>query len=125
VTDWLKFSMAALATWRVAHLVAYEDGPWNLIARARRRAGNGVLGNLMDCFYCLSLWVAAAITLLVERRPAEWVLTWLALSGAACLLDRIGSKPAIIQGGSEDAVLRSESREGADDGSNASAPRLN
>ena len=81
------FVLAALATWRVAHLIAEEDGPWNVVARARARAGTGELGELMDCFYCLSLWVAAPAALTVTRER-DLPTTWLALSGAACLLEQ-------------------------------------
>jgi hypothetical protein len=42
----------------------------------------------MDCFYCTSLWVAAPIALKLSPHPRELPLTWLALSGAACLLEQ-------------------------------------
>src|SRR5919108_6594706 len=83
-----KFALASLATWRIAHLLAEEDGPADVLVRLRARLGPGQLGSLMDCFYCLSVWVAAPFGLVVARRPREAPLTWLALSGAACLLER-------------------------------------
>jgi hypothetical protein len=77
-----------LATWRVTHLIVAEDGPWDIVARLRRRAGAGVLGQLMDCFYCASLWVAIPIAIwIVDAWPAR-VVTWLALSGGAALIER-------------------------------------
>lgn len=84
----LRFWLGALATWRVTHLVAEEDGPADAIVRLRRRAGESRLGSLMDCFYCLSVWTAAPVAAAVARRPREAPLTWIALSGAACLLER-------------------------------------
>lgn len=112
---WLRFVLAVLATWRITHLLASEDGPGELVARFRARLGGGLAGRLMDCFKCLSLWVAAPMTFFVCRRPLDMLLTWLALSGAACLLERIGHEPVIIQpmsqekeGGIEDGMLRSE-----------------
>lgn len=84
----LRFALASLATWRVTHLLAEEDGPWDAVVRVRGRLGPGQLGALMDCFYCLSIWVAAPATLAVARRPRDAPLAWLALSGAACLLER-------------------------------------
>jgi hypothetical protein len=51
VSDPLRIALAILATWRVAHLLAREDGPFDLVLRARARAGDGVLGRLMDCPY--------------------------------------------------------------------------
>jgi hypothetical protein len=88
----MQFILAVLATWRVTHLLANEDGPWDIIVRLRRRLGDGVAGSLMDCYKCLSIWIAAPAAFLLSRRPVEWVLYWLALSGAACLLERLGEK---------------------------------
>jgi Protein of unknown function (DUF1360) len=94
---WARLILAVLATWRITHLLANEDGPADLIVRFRARLGNRLIGKLMDCFQCLSLWVALPIAFLVSRRPLDWLLTWLALSGAACLLERIGKEPVVIQ----------------------------
>jgi hypothetical protein len=43
---------------------------------------------MLDCFFCLSLWVAAAFAFALARDLVGWVVAWLALSGAACLLTR-------------------------------------
>ena len=94
----VRFSVAALATWRVTHLLANEDGPGDVIVRTRARLGESRAGELMDCFQCLSVWVAAPFALSAARRPREAVPLWLALSGAACLLERLG-------GGEEHALL--------------------
>jgi len=93
---WARFVMAVLSTWRVTHLLAREDGPADLIARFRTRLGAGFAGKLMDCFHCLSFWIAAPIALFVTRKPLELLLTWLALSGGACLLERASQKPVVI-----------------------------
>ena len=84
-----RFLVGALAIWRVTHLLVEEDGPGDVIVRLRRRAGDGWVGTAMDCFYCLSIWTAAPVAVAVARRPREVPLTWLALSGAACLLERV------------------------------------
>ena len=83
-----RFVLAALATWRITHLLAEEDGPADVIVRARARMGNGRLGGLMDCFNCLSIWVAAPVSAALARRRGADPLVWLALSGAACLLEQ-------------------------------------
>lgn len=83
-----RFALASLAVWRVTHLLAEEDGPADAVFRLRARVGAGRLGGLMDCFYCLSVWVAAPVSFAVARRPREAPLVWLALSGAACLLEQ-------------------------------------
>jgi len=84
----MRFAAGALATWRVTHLLAEEDGPADAVVRLRARLGDGGLGRLMDCFACTSVWVAAPVSLAVARRPRDVPVTWLALSGAACLLER-------------------------------------
>jgi hypothetical protein len=85
---WL-FILCALAVWRVTHLLAAEDGPWDLIAHLRKGLGDGVLGRLFDCFYCLSLWVALPPAIGLGSGWIERPLYWLALSGVACLVERI------------------------------------
>lgn len=101
----MRFALGALATWRVTHLIAEEDGPADVVVRLRVRLGTSQLGRLMDCFACTSVWVAAPVALAVARRPREGPLTWLALSGAACLLERIAEPP--LQAGLQ-AELRAE-----------------
>lgn len=91
--DGVMLLVATLATWRVTHLIVAEDGPWNIVARLRRFAGAGAWGDLMDCFYCTSLWVAAPLTLwLSDDWPARTVL-WLAVSGGAIVIDRVLPEP--------------------------------
>lgn len=85
---WFRLVLVVLATWRVTHLLVFEDGPGDVVATLRQRLGNGFFGKLMDCFYCMSLWVAAPATFLLTRSWTEWPLFWLALSGAASLLER-------------------------------------
>ena len=92
----VRFGLAALAVWRVAHLIVGEDGPWAVIARVRARLGDGVLGQLVDCFACTSVWVAAPAAAVVgARRRRELPLVWLALSGAACLVERVTERPEV------------------------------
>jgi hypothetical protein len=94
--DAFQFALAALAAWRVTHLLAYEDGPADIVARLRARLGDGLLGKLADCFDCLSIWVAAAHVPFVTRRRDRAVISWLALSGATCLLERaVGGTPPV------------------------------
>jgi hypothetical protein len=91
--DWFRFVLAVLATWRVAHLVAREDGPFDVVLRVRARAGSGVLGQLMDCPYCLSLWIAAPWAFWIGHVAIEWIAVWLATSGGASLLERVTWRP--------------------------------
>jgi hypothetical protein len=85
----VRFALAALATWRITHLLAEEDGPADVIVRIRARLGSGLAGRLMDCFYCLSFWVAAPLAFFVIVTPIDLFVTWLALSGTGCLLQAL------------------------------------
>jgi len=101
--------IAALCVWRITHLFYGEDGPWNLLARLRRWAGSGFWGDLLDCFYCLSLWIAIPFAYFLGERWGERLVLWPALSGAAILLERLTSR----EGQSPPAVY-SEDKEGED-----------
>lgn len=94
---WPKLVLAVLATWRVTHLLAREDGPMEVIARARALTGNGAWGRMIDCFHCLSLWVAAPIALWAGNHALDTLLIWLAVSGAACLCERLGQPEVVVQ----------------------------
>ena len=105
---WLRLVIAALATWRVTHMLAREDGPFDAVAKLR--AALGKAGRALDCFYCLSLWVSAPVALLVTDSLRAWILVWLALSGAACLINRVTEAPLIMQSsqGDENGMLWTE-----------------
>ena len=92
----MRFVLAILATWRVTHLLANEDGPADLVVKFRSLLGQSLAGKMMDCFNCLSLAVAALAAFVVTQRPLEFLLAWLGISGAACLLERLGRGTAII-----------------------------
>jgi hypothetical protein len=83
-----RFVLATLATWRVTHLLAEEDGPADVVVHLRRRAGHSWFGDLLDCFYCLSVWVAVPFSVGLSSRRRADPLWCLAVSGAACLLEQ-------------------------------------
>lgn len=89
------FIVAALAVWRITHLLQAEDGPWQMIVRFRRALGSGMWGSLLDCFYCLSVWIAVPFAVIVGASWRERLLLWPALSGAAILMERMGETPAV------------------------------
>lgn len=92
----LDWSLATLAVWRVTHLLWGEDGPGDWVARLRRYAGESGLGRLLDCFYCLSLWVALPFAIALAQDALHAVCGWLALSGGACLLERATAAGATV-----------------------------
>jgi hypothetical protein len=94
---WIRFLLAALVTWRVCHLLVSEDGPGDAIARLRGWLGKSLIGQLIDCFACLSVWVAIPFAFFVSEGPLNLVMTWIALSGAALLLERMSPQPVVIE----------------------------
>ena len=108
--DWYGLVVGIIGTWRISHLLWAEDGPGRLIASLRRKAGGGFLGELMDCFHCLSLWAAAPLAFLLGNGLRDSSLLWLALSGGAILLERLTTR------GSHDRASYVEHPPGEDDG---------
>jgi hypothetical protein len=86
-----RLILGLLTVWRVTHLLQAEDGPWDIIVRLRRRAGDGFWGKLLDCFYCLSVWVAAPLGFLLGETWWERALLWPSLSAGASLLEQATS----------------------------------
>lgn len=88
------FLLGGLAGWRVTHLLQREDGPWRVSARLRQRAGTGFWGDLLDCFYCLSLWMSLPFALLLGTSWGERLLLWPALSAFAIVVERLAQDRA-------------------------------
>ena len=84
---WL--TLAILSAWRVTHLLQAEDGPWDIVVRLRLRLADGFWGSLLDCFYCLSIWVAAPLAAAIGETWTERLLLWPAISGGTILLQRL------------------------------------
>lgn len=89
-----RLLLGLLAVWRMTHLLQAEDGPGDIVVRLRRSAGNGFWGKLLDCFYCLSLWVAAPLAFLLGGSWWERALLWPSLSAGASLLEQ-ATNPAL------------------------------
>ncbi len=82
---WLVLNI--LGVWRITHLLQAEDGPWDIMVRFRLAAGNGFFGKLLDCFACLSLWVAAPFAFFAGNGIGHGFLLWLSFSAGAILLE--------------------------------------
>jgi len=86
---WLTATLAAFAVYRISRMVAEEDGPAFVFKRLRDRFTNDKssidLG--LRCFYCISVWAALPITVLLviagDWDIWLWPIWWLGLSGAA------------------------------------------
>ena len=78
----------ALATWRIASLLASEPGPWDVFGRLRKLAGvrydeagvpygTNEVSKAMICAWCSSAWIGLGLGAIYYVTPA--VSFWLAL----------------------------------------------
>ena len=76
--------VASLGVWRLAHMLKHEAGPWDIFIRIREKVGDGMLGKLMDCVLCSSVWLAIIFFI-----PGTKILVIvLAISAMAIFLER-------------------------------------
>lgn len=79
--DWFSLLVIALATWRLAHMIAIEHGPFKCFVWLRIKLP---FGGVTTCVYCLSVWIGAAMLVAYHYIPEiVWVF---AISGAALML---------------------------------------
>lgn len=90
--DFYWLALGTLGTWRVTHLIAMEEGPFAVIERLRRLAGDSVLGQMLDCFYCLSLWSAALVAFPLAQSALHYVYLSLAFSAGSILLECVAHR---------------------------------
>jgi hypothetical protein len=93
----VRFALSALAVYRLAFLVAREDGPWGVVWRLRSAAKSSIAGRLLACLNCLSVWIALPLAGFVGSTWVERAVAWWALSGAAVLMDRATRDPFEIE----------------------------
>jgi hypothetical protein len=111
MNDLYWFGAGAFAVWRITHALHAEDGPGGVLAGLRDWVGGFGRGAIFDRFPCLSLFVALPVAWLIAGSSGEALLMWFALSGAACLFERLTTRaprPAVAfqdQGGRPDGLL--------------------
>jgi len=93
---WYFLLLSLFAAWRVTHLLQAEDGPFEIIYRLRRILGNSLLGKMMDCFNCLSIWISIPFGYFLGNSLMEKILLWLALSGGSIILERITTTKNLV-----------------------------
>lgn len=84
----LRLLLAALAVYRLAQLVAIDDGPGDVFRRLRAHFLTGFVAGLIRCPYCVSVYAAAALGALVlwPCGVGDIVLVWVGIAGGACWL---------------------------------------
>ena len=93
------FALAVLATYRIARMLAMEEGAFGMFLWARDRIDpqqKTWLGRGLNCPLCIGFWIALGFTLILWFQQglltpfpihrSEFLLTWLGLAGAAAVL---------------------------------------
>jgi hypothetical protein len=93
----LRLILAVLATYRLTRMIVNESGPGDVLLKLRSvvisKPGYAwcFIADLINCEYCVSVWVAAVLAVLVLAGGwfGTWVLVWLGLSGAFYIAQEI------------------------------------
>lgn len=92
--EWVRWALAALTCYRMAQLVALDDGPGDVFLRLRERAGayqygdDGrpftSIGRLMACPFCIGVWAAVpcAALALWPSAVGDVILAVIGIAGA-------------------------------------------
>jgi hypothetical protein len=88
----VKYFVMVIVVWRLTHIICAEDGPFDLIFKLRKLLGNSFFGKLMDCFYCLSIWIGLLCALYEGDQIMEIIILTLFYSGASLLLEKLTNK---------------------------------
>lgn len=93
-----KIFIIGLTSWRIASLLAREEGPWGVLARLRDLVGfrwdeqsqrypATELAKMMDCVWCSSIWISIGAALFLWDWPTA-ILYGLAASAVAIGFER-------------------------------------
>lgn len=81
------FLLAILATYRIAHMVAREDGPFDAFMLLRELVGQEKwLGRGLHCVLCISFWLSLPAAILIKL---PWFIGWLGIAGGVMVLHLI------------------------------------
>lgn len=89
--DWIWLAAGILASYRVARMLAVEEGPFALFERVRARLGGEEqatwLGRGVACPLCIGFYISFVMALLVPAVSIQaFVLDWLAVAGGMTIL---------------------------------------
>jgi hypothetical protein len=83
------FLLALLGVYRLSHMIAMEEGPFDAFAELREKAGQRTwIGRGLHCPLCLSFWIALVFAVAITN-PTNIALVWLGLAGGCLVLHRL------------------------------------
>lgn len=95
---WFTALVAILASYRVAHAIAREEGPFSVFANLRGRLDPNQatwLGRGITCAACVSVWTSLVVVLMILYLPEALTIPlmfWLGVAGGALILNKVMSK---------------------------------
>lgn len=101
----MRILLAILATYRLAQMVVFDDGPLFIFAHLREWSDRnakaeqddgikrGVMSSITDglhCPYCVGVWAAVVCTILVKypSKIGDFFLYLLAIAGGQSIIER-------------------------------------
>lgn len=82
--------LSAFAVYRLAYLIAYEDGPFDLASKWRELVGQkNWIGRGFHCALCISFWVSILPALYLSSSVVQFILYWQAIAGLVLLLHKV------------------------------------
>lgn len=93
----MTFVLCTFAVWRLCLLVTTDSGPGDILLKLRGRfSPQHWFGKGIRCEMCTSFWFGLMFALVFwymgQLSLLEMVIWWLALSGAAILVDAVARK---------------------------------
>lgn len=86
----MEILLAILATYRVARMLAMEEGPLGIFAKFREHIDpqqTTWIGRGINCPLCIGFYVAIVIAILLPFATwSELILQWLGIAGGATIL---------------------------------------
>lgn len=98
----LAIGVGGVTTWRLSHMLLFENGPFKIFRRLREKLGVVYYPNSDDvasykyeitiCIWCLSMWVGTGVTIVLLLVPwAVWLMLPFVFSASAVILNRVAS----------------------------------
>ncbi len=95
--EWVAFTIAAFAVYRLARMLAVEEGPFDLFTKWRdwvySKTGNGWVNDGVHCPLCIGFYLALiAGAILAYALQWNWLTViplWFAIAGASTFLYKL------------------------------------
>lgn len=99
MSELFNLLLLSLVCYRLAQLLAYDDGPFDVFLRLRAYLGGytrneqgrigSAWGRLVTCPYCLGLWIALPLALYASGTQWYTLAWWLGIAGLQAFLQSL------------------------------------